>query len=43
MFYSILLTYFAVRFLGELLLYDEQVETVVRCRCDMCSGIDILN
>jgi len=43
--YYILLTYFTVRFLGELLLGGEEEEKhrVIKCRCDMCSGIYILN
>jgi hypothetical protein len=43
--YYILLTYFTIKFLGELLLNDDIPETDIRetCRCTMCSGIHILN
>ena len=44
-FYEILVGYFTVRFLGELLLSDSVPETDIRehCNCTMCSGISILN
>lgn len=43
--YYILLTYFTVRFLGELLLNDDINETDIRpqCGCSFCSGFHILN
>jgi hypothetical protein len=46
MLYELLIGYFAVRFFGELLLLGEEEEEkhkVIKCRCDMCSGMHILN
>jgi hypothetical protein len=45
MFYNILIGYFAIRFLGELLFNDDVNETDIRehCDCTLCSGISILN
>jgi hypothetical protein len=45
MFYQLLVGYFAIRFIGELFLGEEEEETNIResCRCTMCSGMYILN
>lgn len=42
---EIIIGYFAVRFLGELLFYTDVQETDIRehCNCTMCSGMYILN
>jgi hypothetical protein len=46
MLYEIIIGYFFIRFTAELLLGGEEEEEkhrVIKCRCDMCSGIYILN
>ena len=43
MIYEIVLTYFILRFTAELLLMDDIPETYIRCGCEYCSGIQIIN
>ena len=43
MIYEIIIGYFTVRFLGELLFYNDVNETDIRCSCTLCSGMYILN
>ena len=45
MIYEIIIGYFTVRFLGELLFYNDDItETDIRetCGCSFCSGMHIL-
>jgi len=45
MIYELFIAYWTVRILGELFLGEEEEEKhrIIKCRCDICSGIVILN
>ena len=45
MLLNIVIAYLSVRFLGELFLNADVPETDIRkrCRCSLCSGLNILN
>ncbi len=43
MIYEILIGYFTVRFALEVFFGDDIPETDIRCPCEYCSGIYILN
>ena len=43
MIYEILFTYWAVRIVFDVLLDDGINETDIRCGCESCSGLQILN